>query len=296
MAFHVHRCARDIRRLRLFLITDGRSGADRLSVETDGLEISRSVWDIERLHRLVTSGERREPIEINFVERFGRALPCLPVGSGAQDYDAMLAVLPGGWLADIYHQHGARLLELNVRSFLQATGKVNRGIRDTLREEPERFLAYNNGISATASRVETAPTAEGGVGIASVRDLQIVNGGQTTASIHRAHMTGVDLAAVFVQAKITVIEPRRLDEIVPLISKYANSQNKVNDADLRANDPLHVELETLSRTVWTPETGDELRQTRWFYERARGQYQDALQRERTPARRRAWKDVHPPGQ
>ena len=98
----------------------------------------------------------------------------------------MLAVFPGEWLADIYHEYGARLLELNVRSFLQATGKVNRGIRDTLRDEPERFLAYNNGISATASEVTLVELPDGGRGIAAIRDLQIVNGGQTTASIHRA--------------------------------------------------------------------------------------------------------------
>lgn len=294
MALHIHQNAATIKRLRLFILTDGRSSADRLVVQdADGIEVRRSVWDLERLHRLETSGQPREPIQIDFVERFGGPLPCLTTGRGHKDYDAMLAVLPGQWLAEIYHQYGARLLELNVRSFLQATGKVNRGVRDTLRDQPGRFLAYNNGISATASEVTFADLPSGGRAIAAIRDLQIVNGGQTTASVHRASVTGVDLSEVAVQAKITVVPADRLEEIVPLISRYANSQNKVSEADLRANDPFHVEIEGLSRTVWTPATGDALRQTRWFYERARGQYRDALAREVTPARQRAWKTTHP---
>ena len=297
MALHIHQSRKSIRRIRLFVVSDGRTSADKLVVEdADGIEVRRSVWDIERLHRLETSGQPREPIEIDFVERYGAPLPCLMTGKGQKDYDAMLAVFPGGWLADIYHEYGARLLELNVRSFLQATGKVNRGIRDTLRNEPERFLAYNNGISATASDVKLVDLQSGGRGIAAMRDLQIVNGGQTTASVHRARLTGVDLAEVSVQAKLTVVPPDRLEEIVPLISRYANSQNKVSEADLRANDPFHVEIESLSRTVWTPAVGEALRQTRWFYERARGQYRDALSREGTPARQRAWKAMHPTSQ
>jgi hypothetical protein len=294
MALHIHQSASAIRRIRLFVITDGRSSAGRLSTgDEDGIEIRRSVWDIERLHRLETSGQPREPIEIDFVKRYGTPLQCLPATNGSSGYRALLTILPGTSLADIYHQYGARLLELNVRSFLQATGKVNRGIRDTLRAEPERFLAYNNGISATASSVETVELPGGGLGISRITDLQIVNGGQTTASVHRASVTGVDLSAVAVQAKVTVVPPDRLEEIVPLISRYANSQNKVSEADLRSNDPFHVELESLSRTVWTPAVGDALRQTHWFYERARGQYRDALSREATPARQRVWKLANP---
>lgn len=297
MALHVHQAAPDIRRIRLVVVTDGRATVDRLPAElSDGIEVRRSVWDIERLHRLDSSGRPQEPIEIDFTDRFGQPLPCLSVPTGAGDYSAYLAVIPGAWLAEIYHEFGARLLELNVRSFLQATGKVNRGIRDTLRDEPARFLAYNNGISATASFVEVAEATGAGAAIARIRDLQIVNGGQTTASVHRAMLTGVDLDRVVVQAKITVLRPELLSEIVPLISRYANSQNKVSDADLSANDPFHIEVEQLSRTVWAPAADDALRQTRWFYERARGQYRVAVLREPTPARQRVWRAAHPPAQ
>jgi hypothetical protein len=297
MALRVHRAARGIGRVKLFVVTDGIATVEYLEPEdVDGVEIRRSVWDITRLHRLESSGQRQEPIEVDLVANFGGALPCLSVGTGHEDYSAFLAVVPGGVLADIYDAYGPRLLELNVRSFLQARGKINRGIRDTLAEEPARFLAYNNGIAATASRVDVVDMPGGGTGISRIVDLQIVNGGQTTASIHRAMRTKVDLSDVSVQAKITVIDPARVEDIVPLISRYANSQNKVTEADLTANDPFHVELEKLSRSTWAPATDSTRRATRWFYERARGQYADALGRETTPARRRRFKEEWPSSQ
>jgi hypothetical protein len=295
MAEAVHRVAPEIRRVRMFLITDARSAADQLDVsESDGVEYRASVWDIVRLHRLESAGRDREPIEIDFVKRFGRPLPCLGADDDQGDYRAMLAIVPAPWLADIYEEHGARLLELNVRSFLQASGKVNRGIRDTLRDEPERFLAYNNGISATAGDVSLVTLPGGAKAIASIRDLQIVNGGQTTASVHRAMLNKIDLADAAVQAKITVAAPGQLTEIVPLISRYANSQNKVSEADLSANEPYHVEIEQLSRSVWTPVVDGSTRQTHWFYERARGQYRDAVFRAGTPPRQREFRLQNPP--
>jgi hypothetical protein len=102
---------------------------------------------------------------------------------------------------------------------LQLKGAVNRGIRETLIHLPERFLAYNNGISATASKVELRDL--GGVsGIRRIHDFQIVNGGQTTASIHSSLMKKEsDLTKVFVQMKLTVVEPQHLQEVVPEISR-----------------------------------------------------------------------------
>lgn len=295
MAEAIHEAAATIRRVRMFLITDARSALPSLEVTEDsGLEYRCNIWDIVRLHRLESAGRDREPIEVNFVERFGAPLPCLSATHASDDYRALLSIVPGEWLAEIYEEHGPRLLELNVRSFLQASGKINRGIRDTLRNEPERFLAYNNGISATAGSVVLTPLPGGGQGIACIQDLQIVNGGQTTASVHRAMLGKVDLSGVSIQAKITVAAPGHLTEIVPLISRYANSQNKVSEADLSANEPFHVDVEKLSRATWTPVVDGSTRQTHWFYERARGQYRDAAFRAGTPARQRDFKAQNPP--
>lgn len=295
MAQFIYECRHDLARVRLFLFTDGLTTVEVKPEETvDDLPISFHLWDIRRLYRSVSSGQHREPIQIDFVARFGAPLPCLESADGTGDYAAYLCVIPGDILGALYAEFGSRLLELNVRSFLQARGRVNQGIRRTIIEAPGRFLAYNNGISATASQIELVPLPEGGLGIRALSDLQVVNGGQTTASLyHASRKDHADLSSVRVQAKISVVSPADVGSLVPLISRYANSQNRVSEADFSANDPFHVRLEALSRTVWAPPADGTQRQTRWFYERARGQYQDAVAREGTPARQRQFRAINP---
>ena len=298
MAREIHQLRPGLARVRLFFLTDGVTNLDRLDDdEFEGLKVSRHVWDARRVFRLVSSGQGREPLEIEFNEDLGGPLACLPLPGARADYKAFLVVIPGKTLARIYETHGTRLLERNVRAFLQAKGKVNRKIRETILKEPERFFAYNNGVSATASEVEFGPLPAGGLAIAKARDFQIVNGGQTTASLYHALVKDkADLSKVAVQAKLVVVNPAQLEALVPLISRYANSQNKVNETDLSANEPFHVRLEELSRTIWAPPVTGQQRNTRWFYERARGQYQDAQARLPKAADRRAFTFEHPPRQ
>jgi hypothetical protein len=262
--------------------------------ELDSRQVYHSVWDLTRIHKLAASGRAQEPISVDVVATWGEPIPCLGPHGDPSVYDAYLLLTPGDFIARIYELHGPRLLELNVRSFLQSRGKVNRGIQETIKNSPRRFLAYNNGISMTAASVKIVDLPNGGKGVASIADLQIVNGGQTTASLHYAKVKNkVDLSGVYVQAKLSVVEPALLMDLVPRISEFANSQNKVNMADFSANDPFHVEVERLSRTIWAPAKAGTVDMTRWFYERARGQYADAYSRERTLARQRQFKLVNP---
>ncbi len=279
--------------IRLVILTNAelRSSLPKPS-KLDGRALICSVWDLDRLHKLSISGRAQEPIDIDIIESWGDTLPCLGPRGEPGAYDSYLLMLPGEFIASIYEQHGPRLLELNVRSFLQSRGKVNRGIQETIKTEPGRFLAYNNGISMTASAVEVSSGQ-----ISRIHDLQIVNGGQTTASLHYAKSKGkVDLSDVFVQAKLSVVDADHLMSLVPKISEFANSQNKVNMADFSANDPFHVEIERLSRSVWSPGQLGTTAMTHWFYERARGQYADAHVRARTPAKQREFKAINPPSQ
>ena len=281
-------------KVRLFVLTNGLSKLRTLDADVGPDMVAEvKVWDLERLHRLLRSGTLHEPIVVDFVQRFGAPLACLSTPETDHDYSVLMTIIPGHVLDNLYAEFGSRLLELNVRSFLQARGAVNRGIRDTLIGNPERFLAYNNGISATASRVETTTTPDGGLAIVRLHDLQIVNGGQTTASIHTtARRNKIDLAKVFVQAKVTVVSPERLLDIVPSISRYSNTQNKVTTADFSSNDGFHVDVERLSRSIWAPSPAGDGQETHWFYERARGQYADELAR-RTSTQQRAWKLANP---
>lgn len=291
MALDVGRAMREADSIRLLVLTNRTSRIRSLPVGQLGqAATSCQVWDLERLHRLLNSGTLQEPIEVDFPGRFGRTLPCLSTPETDRDYSVLLTIIPADMLDSLYGEYGTRLLQLNVRSFLQAKGAVNRGIRDTLLNNPERFLAYNNGISATASSVELSPDGS----IVRLRDLQIVNGGQTTASIHSARRHGgADLSQVYVQAKLTVVKPESLDVIVPSISRYSNTQNKVTTADFSSNAGYHVELERLSRATWAPSGLGDGQDVHWFYERARGQYADELGRQGTPARQRAWKTQNP---
>jgi len=287
-------------RIRFLLFTDGIVNVDRLPEpeETAAGQATIQVWDIERLYRWYTSGHELEEIEVDFAGKHGGPIPCIPVDEPGADYETFLAAIPAATLVSVYGQYGPRLLERNVRSFLQLKGDVNKGIRRTIVENPQRFLAYNNGITVTAAEVTLVRQEEGTPAVAHARDLQIVNGGQTTASLFRAaRKDGADLGAIHVPMKLSVVrDPANLDGFVADISRFANSQNKVSLADLSANDPFHRRIEELSRTVWAPPASGSQRQTRWFYERARGQYADARAREGTPARAKAFEQTHPRSQ
>ncbi len=253
---------------------------------------SYNIWHFSRLHRMRTSRGAREELEINFAEMIGDGLPCLPAHLTSATYKSYLVVMPATVLAELYGKYGSRLLEQNVRSFLQVRGNVNKGIRATILNDPEMFFAYNNGITATARDVETAETANGVV-IVSLKDLQIVNGGQTTASLfHTNRKDKASLDTIFVQMKLSVIDEEKSEEVVPRISEYANTQNKVNAADFFSNHPFHVRMEGFSRRLWAPAQPGAQRETKWFYERARGQYVDA-QSKLTPGEKKRFQAEYP---
>lgn len=250
-------------------------------VEIDGINVKYHFWDISRWANLRNASKSRESIEIDFVSQYDTALSCLDASDLTEKMRSYLVVVPGEVLANLYNDHGARLLEQNVRSFLQAKGGVNKGIRRTILDQPEYFFAYNNGITATASHVEIK-NFNGVLKITKLIDLQIVNGGQTTVSLARAKLKDkADLSRIYVQMKLSVINNDLADEdLVAKISQYANTQNKVNTSDLSANHPYHVKLEELSRKIWAPVVeATAYRQTQWFYERSRGQYNELMQKE-----------------
>jgi hypothetical protein len=256
--------------IRALVLSDGLVGSRSLDdMVVDGTRVTYELYGIERLFRVLGEGVSREDIVVDLTEHATGGVPCLPAPAVDGSYQGYLAALPGAALADAYERYGTRLLELNVRAFLGVSGRksVNAGLRATLKEEPANFMAFNNGIVATVDHIEI--DSSGGIPrIKKLHGLQIVNGGQTTASIHRARrIDGQKLHAVLVPAKIIVVPADDLSRMVAAISRSANSQNTVQPADFSANDPFHVRVEHLANNVWlTDGTG------RWFYERARGSY------------------------
>lgn len=264
-----------ISRLRLYLATDGLL-SDRVRDWPEstlcGIPADFHIWDMARFHGALSSQSGREALTVNFAQLAAGGIPCLQASLLNSDYSAYLCVIPGDALARIYDVYGSRLLEGNVRSFLGKTGKVNKAIRETILREPGMFFAFNNGVSATASSVIVEKTADG-PRLMSATDLQIVNGGQTTASLmFTKRKDGSDLSAVFVQMKLSVVPEELSGGLIPKISEYANKQNKISDSDLSSNHEYHRKMEELSRRVKAPPTSGSQRSTSWFYERAKGQY------------------------
>lgn len=287
----------DLDQVRVYVLTDRVAKAKSFKTrEIGGKSIRIEVMDIERLHRHWSEGKPRDELVINFTEVSGSPLPCVFVPGETGDYDYALTAIPGEALRFIYERFGARLLEANVRSFLSVKGKgVNSGIQNTLRTAPGRFMAYNNGIVLVADEMRLGETADGSTGIAWLKGMQIVNGGQTTASLYfsKKKFPETDLSRVRVPAKIIVMrvqDPAKEEALVSDISRFANSQNAVRQSDLSANKPFHIEVEKLSLTVYCPDGVG-----RWFYERAAGSYNTLLSREgTTPAKLKALKEALPP--
>lgn len=293
----------DIIRVRIFLISNGEitydTPKDFQLKNMEEILIRFEIWDIDRLHRLEQSKGNREPIELDFEEMLGMTLPCLEMPVKNDLYECYLAIVPGNVLSFLYQNYGTRLLESNVRAFLQQTGKINQGIRDTIRFKPHMFLTYNNGLSTTAQEVRTRKSENGHLEIVSIKDFQIVNGGQTTASLFHTSRKykEANINEVFVQMKLTVIKDEdKKTETVPFISRFANSQNKVTELDLTSNNPFLQRLEELSRTTYAIHPEDRSKQTIWFFERVSGQYKEALNKENTKSKQDSFKLKYPKDQ
>lgn len=264
-----------ITRYRIYLATDGLM-SDRIRDWPEqiikGVPAEFHIWDIDRFYTAFASQSGRDVLTVDFTSFVDGGLPCLPASLNLSEYSGYLCVLPGSALAQIYEKYGSRLLEGNVRSFLGKERAVNKGMRNTILSSPEMFFAYNNGIAVTAKSINFDTTSSG-MRILSAEDLQIVNGGQTTASLaFSRRKDGADLSQIFVQMKLSVVDEDHSGELISNISRYANSQTKVADSDLFSNHEFHRKMEELSRRLRAPARTGSQRSSSWFYERAKGQY------------------------
>lgn len=244
--------------------------------------VDLNVWTLERFFQTFVSNSS-EILEIDTNDFDCEGIPCLKADLGVQsNYDAYLGIIPGKFLADIYLKYGSKLLQGNVRAFLSFRGNVNKGIRSTIMKAPENFFTYNNGIAIVARAVRFSPDK---TKIVFFKDLQIINGGQTTASLASAIIKkeapkGMD--TLYVPMKLTVLnvdddmseeQVQNYNELTKTISECANSQNAVKPADFFSNHPFHVKMEQLSHKVMAPPVGGNPYQTVWFYERSRGKWE-----------------------
>ena len=270
LAFNVYQrySNKEIDKLVIIILTDGKLNNNALNLTFDnsklGVEIELKVIDVEYMYKTYQSKFIEGDYEIDV------DIPYLEVNE-TSEYEGYLAVINGEEIFKIYDTLGKKVLEENVRTFLQFKGKINKGIRNTIEKAPEYFFAYNNGITATARSIKFNKNKNK---IISIKNFQIVNGGQTTSSIYVAKkMHNIDVSKVFVQLKLSLIKDKeKYESFVKNISKYANTQNKVNDSDFFSNHRFHKEFSDFSKRIWAPAKVGTYKKTRWFYERVRGEY------------------------
>lgn len=286
----------DLRKIRIFVLTNKIISTRFKNSKREAINsipVEFSVFDASKLFDMAKSGFEKEPVDILF-DNYGLAgIYAIKCSTKDDEFDGYLTAIPGETLAQIYLDNGSQVLEGNVRAFLSVRGKVNKGIRKTILTEPEKFFVLNNGITITSTGIEFDSTDEGLL-IKRIDDLQIVNGGQTTASLANAIVKDkADLSKVNVMVKLSVLANHDISEkLVPEISRASNSQNKVDEADFFSNHPFHVKIQELSERNLAPAVDGNQYQTEWFYERARGQYTVA-QMKLTVAQAKSWQLKRP---
>ncbi len=305
--------------VRMFLMTNAIAPANFEidEKETDeGTIMEYHLWDVKRIKKHDDILRGKEPVVVDFEDRGFNPLPCIKMPDVSDRVECYLTIIPGEILSKIYNQYHQHILEQNVRTFLQFKGASNKGIRDTLighiptaaqrakgdkkrDAEPDMFFSYNNGISTTATDIEVVDTEQGLV-ITKITDWQIVNGGQTTASISAVmKMKNTDpemIKQVFVAMKVSVIKDKETKEdLVPRISQFANTQSAVKKSDFGINEPFLQELEQQSRTVWVKNSMNK-EISKWFFERTRGQYLDKAKHTSSFKEEREYYEEYPKAQ
>ena len=300
---HMGNAESSIRKFRIYLLTDGIVTDNVRKAkfpDIEGKPVELFTYDIVSIYALTIAGEGRGTLQIDFNEFRPLVVHCVPAGESKGTnqffYESYMGVIPGIILADIYDEYGARLLEGNVRSFLSTKGAVNTKIRKTILRAPEQFFAFNNGISVTASNVRFDDFGN----LSYAEEFQIINGGQTTASLSNARFSDkADLSKINVLMKLTVTKEEMDSDtkqgLLRDISRASNQQNKVSDADFFSTSPFHVAIEKISEMTAAPATMPGQIRSYWFYERARGQYIQK-QMKMNKRQREVFKKEYPPKQ
>lgn len=311
LAKHILQVQKSLEEVNIYVVTNRFYTSNKpVDLSIRGIpNVNVFVWDMDRIYKLTDAEQGIKDFNIDF-SIYGTnfemiKVPELPPGDSGNGIDCYIGYIPAKLLAKLYEEFGPKLVERNVRSFLQARGGTNKGIRNTLKNPEQRnlFVAYNNGISTVAKSGDIEQVSDSNLyRIKSLNGWQIVNGGQTTASIHQAFKNDVPLEEVFIQAKLTIIhvdtendEDRYIleDNMISKISEYANTQNKINKSDLLANTRFLSDIEKYSRNTWIPSQDGRKEESKWYFERARGQYMVDIGRRKKGKEQNEFKKVYP---
>lgn len=278
------------------------------------------VWDFAKLYDNMHALSDHVAIDIDFEsEEYDKyRIPFIQMESEKYGYKCIQAMFPAKLLYQLYERYNTNLLYSNVRYFLGLKGdkkkKPNVAMLDTLRHENEKFLAFNNGITALASGIESTLAGDKtdvtdpentdshqyitmGT-LRKIMDFRIINGGQTTAVIFNAKKLSketkdkdkkVNLLGVFVQLKLIISDD--IESIASKIVQSTNFQNQVKITEFSVSNTFNTTLETIAKSVPVPSQDNEM--TYWFYERLRGQYDQARKSFHTSVEQKMFEKKNP---
>jgi hypothetical protein len=232
------------------------------------LLIQFKLIDIGYLYQVSISTGNADPLTVMFGDTFGSDIEVLKAAE-EENFESYLCVLPAIGLAQLYKKESSRLLEKNVRSFLNFKVEANKEMRNTIRKEPERFIAYNNGLTITGSTGEVIKVGDKYF-LKSIKDFQIVNGGQTTAGIYFSFKDGLDVSKINLMAKINIaknVTEEEQNELISKISRFSNTQTKVSKVDLKTSNNELKMIKTLSSSVLAPNNN------KWYFDLSKGEFE-----------------------
>lgn len=240
----------------------------------NGISYALNIIDYSFLESKINSKDS-DIYKLDFREKFDAELSAVKISS-TKEFDIYMTAVSGSILAQLYSQDSVRLLESNVRSYLKKTSRVNKGIYATVKDAPEEFAAYNNGLATVATSGDIEKTTDQFYKIKSLNNWQIVNGGQTTATLHECRRDHLDLDSIIVPCKITVLtnvdDPQ---ELISNISTYSNTQTAIKRSDPPSNLKYYIDIKRLSDTNWVSVGG---KNYLCFFERTNGEFNTALRR------------------
>jgi hypothetical protein len=262
--------------------------------KSKGIILKKKLIDLNFLKDVLVDQKSLTRLVVDFSKYTdGKGLKALEAVR-TSNFISYLAVIPATIIADLYKNESTKLLENNVRSFLSFKKDANSGMQRTIRKEPEKFIAYNNGLTITASDVEVK-NIDGYSLISKLIDFQIVNGGQTTATIYFTSKENVDISKVFLMAKINVlissntefqIEKTDVIDFISDISLYSNTQSKVDSVDFTSRSEEVKQIKRLSTNI-NPPTRD-----RWFFELMKGEFNTLIAFERNDNRKKKLRELY----
>ncbi len=242
-------------------------------VEYNGVNYGIKVVDYLALS-LCREGDS-DLYKLNLKEKFGYDFNVVKISS-TDEFDIYMTAVTGDALAELYKIDSVRLLESNVRSYLKKTSRVNKGIYATVKDSPEEFAAYNNGLATVATDADAVKLNDAFYRIRSVTSWQIVNGGQTTATLFECMKDKLDLSEIIVPCKLTVL--KNVDDpqtLISNISTFSNTQTAIKKSDPPSNLKYYIDIKRLSDSTWASNNN---KNYLCFFERTNGEYNTAKRR------------------